>query len=717
MNAPKILIVDDQDINLILIKKNLKELELDIIAATSGYEAIEILKSVSDIELILMDIHMSGLNGFETVKIIKENVQLADIPVIFVTAYYDQADYIKQGYNLGAYDYIIKPFDKNTLIGKVRLYLSLVREQKINKVQSAKLKDMNRSLNILNECNTALVYAESENEIFNAFTSIIVDKAGYPLVWIGKLIDSEENKVKIKLISYTSKEPIGTSTLSNSLSEPFECICINSSVADKDNLSISECMKKCDISKNFRKYSNHRILTMRFGKHHFSQFVINIYVPDDNILSENEMELLNSISQSLVYGQSALSDKFDRKKYQQELFREKEELSTTLNSITDGVIFFQPNGKIMYFNNAATEILEIKPDSFKELLIFDLFEVEGESGLFNPIDMIQNSDTGDIKFQINILSKSGKKLILSGKMAEIKSNDKYLSGITMFFQDITEQTRLSNELSLAQKMESVGRLASGIAHEINTPLQFIGDNNYFLNDASESLTKYLNHVDNELKKLKTTDICKVLISNIQEIKNDLNIEFLLSEIKNAVKSNLDGIQRVSKIVMAMKNFAHPSEKQKILSDINNAIETTAVISNNEWKYDCDLVLELEPELPHIYAVFDEINQVLLNMIINSVHAIQEKEKSLETGKKGRISIRTSSDEDFVKIEITDSGTGISKENITKIFDPFFTTKPVGKGTGQGLPIVHDIIVNKHKGRLSVESEFGEFTKFTLQLPR
>jgi signal transduction histidine kinase len=189
----------------------------------------------------------------------------------------------------------------------------------------------------------------------------------------------------------------------------------------------------------------------------------------------------------------------------------------------------------------------------------------------------------------------------------------------------------------------------------------------------------------------------------------------MGESPVAVQESLDGVERVRKIVMAMREFSHPSEKEKKLADINHGIETTVVISRNEWKYSADLETNLDPSLPLVFCQIDEINQVILNMIINAVQAIQEKNPP-ETGIKGKITISTYMIDNHLHIKIQDTGIGIPEDIRLRVFDPFFTTKGVGKGTGQGLSLAHQIIVQKHQGNIYVDSIAGEGTTFTIELP-
>jgi signal transduction histidine kinase len=202
---------------------------------------------------------------------------------------------------------------------------------------------------------------------------------------------------------------------------------------------------------------------------------------------------------------------------------------------------------------------------------------------------------------------------------------------------------------------------------------------------------------------------------LDELSRQKKVSYYADEIPKAIQESLDGTERVRKIVLAMREFSHPSEKEKKLSDINHGIETTIVISRNEWKYCAELETNLDDELPLVYCQIDEINQVILNMIVNAAQAIQE---NLPQGseQKGKILISTRKHENKVLITVQDTGSGIPAEIRARIFDPFFTTKGVGKGTGQGLSMAHNIIAKKHQGVICVDSDPGQGTVFTIELP-
>ncbi len=264
-------------------------------------------------------------------------------------------------------------------------------------------------------------------------------------------------------------------------------------------------------------------------------------------------------------------------------------------------------------------------------------------------------------------------------------------------------------------MESVGQLAAGIAHEINTPMQFVGDNTFFLKDGFESLTDYIKVV-NEL--IATGEIPHDMLMNIiEENRKHYDVEYLSGEIPVAIDRTLQGIERIRNIIVAMKNFAHSSGKNKSMANLNEGIEVTVTISKNEWKYVADLNLNLQKDLPSVYCSLDQINQVILNMIINSTHAILERQLK-DSNHKGIINISSEleTETNHILITIEDNGCGIPVDKINRIYDPFYTTKEVGKGTGQGLAIAHDIIVDKHCGSIDVSSEPGNGTKFYIRLP-
>ncbi len=267
--------------------------------------------------------------------------------------------------------------------------------------------------------------------------------------------------------------------------------------------------------------------------------------------------------------------------------------------------------------------------------------------------------------------------------------------------EITEIKRLQGRLAQAYKLESVGQLAAGIAHEINTPIQYIGDNAKFLEDAFRDLTAIVERY------------AKAGADGHDQLQGGM-LEYLRVEVPRAIEQLQEGVDHVAHIVRAMKEFSHPGPVEKMPVDINRAIESTILVAKSEWKYVADVTTDLDRGLPPVPCVAGEVNQVLLNLIVNAAHAISDVTK--DTGAKGSIHISTRQDGSCVEIRVRDTGCGIPEAIQSKVFDPFFTTKPVGKGTGQGLAIAHSVIVQKHNGAIQLESEPGVGTTFVIQLP-
>jgi signal transduction histidine kinase len=264
-------------------------------------------------------------------------------------------------------------------------------------------------------------------------------------------------------------------------------------------------------------------------------------------------------------------------------------------------------------------------------------------------------------------------------------------------EDIECRKRLEVELAQADKLRAVGQLASGIAHELNTPIQYVGDNVAFLQTAFETLSTFIARARDEST------------SPAERRK----LAFMATNIPGAIEAAVDGCRRVSEIVGAMKEFAHPAGVDFAPADINRGITCTLAVAQNAIKYAADVELHLG-ELPEVECRIGELNQVLLNLITNAAHAVADKHAV--DGARGRIGISTYRWADRVVIQVSDDGCGIPEAIRGRIFEPFFTTKEVGRGTGQGLAICRSIVVDKHRGTLTFESTPGQGTTFTLEIP-
>jgi PAS domain S-box-containing protein len=286
--------------------------------------------------------------------------------------------------------------------------------------------------------------------------------------------------------------------------------------------------------------------------------------------------------------------------------------------------------------------------------------------------------------------------------------DSPLRGITI---DVTKQTKLEVELRQAQKLESVGKLAAGIAHEINTPVQFVSDSVHFAKSGIEDMFKLLASCQRTQRSVLDGAPAEADAQEAEEIAAQINLPFLSERLPRALELALEGLGRVSVIVKSMKEFAYPHTAEMVAADLNRAIQSTLTIARSEVKYTADLETDLA-ELPPVRCHIGDINQVVINIVVNAAHAIAAK----NPGEKGKIKVSTRREGDDVVIAIADTGPGIPDHLHERIFDPFFTTKAVGSGTGQGLAIARTIVVDRHHGTLSFDTHLGMGTTFYVRLP-
>lgn len=285
-----------------------------------------------------------------------------------------------------------------------------------------------------------------------------------------------------------------------------------------------------------------------------------------------------------------------------------------------------------------------------------------------------------------------------------------VSGVLGIFADITSVKAMEDQLNQARRLEAIGQLSAGIAHEINTPMQYIGDNIQFLERASELLIQMGTEVEKLSESHEDEDL-RVMFGNWLRVSR---FGQLKSRVPTAIVSAKEGVVVVSQIVQAMKAFAHPGDRELKLADLNAAISNTIIVSRNEWKYVADIDTEFA-EFCAVKCNLGELNQVFLNIIVNAAHAISD---TLGDGRRmGRIKISTHDEPNHVEVRIRDDGSGMPDHIRARIFEQFFTTKAVGSGTGQGLALAHAVVVDRHKGAIDVDSAPGKGTIFRIRIPK
>lgn len=394
----------------------------------------------------------------------------------------------------------------------------------------------------------------------------------------------------------------------------------------------------------------------------------------------------------------------ERTKHWRQAERESELLISAIDSM---LVSVDEVGRINRWTKPSQALFGLSPEQAVGKKLNQL-PIQWDDPASIPLLLQQQSSRAEVAF----CNPEGEHRVLGMSSYPIIDGGKY-RGTLLIGLDLTEHRALELQLHQAQKLESVGQLAAGVAHEINTPMQYLGDNLGFLQKKVAqlepiiaSLQQFLT-AETEQKDSALND----LSSSMVKFKADRFVNGLLE----AIEDSRDGVRHVSKIVTAMREFAHPGQEEKIPVNVNRALDSTITVSTNEWKYVAEIVKEFDESNPTVNALPVELNQVFLNILVNASHAVSDATDAGAKG-KGKITVRTEVVDDHLQVSIQDSGTGISEKNQSKIFDPFFTTKDVGKGTGQGLSIAHSVVVNQHGGRLWCESTTGQGTTFFMQFP-
>jgi signal transduction histidine kinase len=332
--------------------------------------------------------------------------------------------------------------------------------------------------------------------------------------------------------------------------------------------------------------------------------------------------------------------------------------------------------------------------------------------------LIDERKSGHFELETTVLTQDEQRVdlrwVVNCETSEGTGQHRVLRGMML---DVTDHRRLESELAQAQKLESVGRLAAGVAHEINTPVQFVSDSVQFVRDAMKDLAGIVLRYRELRAAVDQGEGQAVAAEAVAQAEDEADLDYILENAPIALDRARDGLGRVATIVRSMKEFAHPDRKEMAQVDINHAVSSTLVIASNEYKYVAEVITEFG-EIPLVNCYAGEINQVVLNLVVNAAHAIGDVVRSASEGMgdKGTIRVSTRVLGDQVEIAVSDSGNGIPPDVRSRIFDPFFTTKEVGRGTGQGLAIARNVIVDKHGGTLHFETETGKGTTFFIRLP-
>lgn len=421
------------------------------------------------------------------------------------------------------------------------------------------------------------------------------------------------------------------------------------------------------------------------------------------------VRIIRDAEDNILFREGTVEDITERKRNEEVMHR----LSQVVEQSPVSVVITDLMGDIIYVNRRFTEISGYTVDEIlgKNPRIL-------KSGFSSPEvyrqlwDAITSGEEWHGVFHNR--KKNGALYWESAVIGPIKNHHGTITHFLAIKEDISDKLALESQLRQSQKLEAIGQLAAGIAHEINTPIQYVGDNTTFFKESWKRLAGLLTAAQKLREEITPELVSQTSIEDFDRCSRDADVEYLTRDIPRAIEQTLEGVQRVSQIVRAMKEFSHPGSMEKRAIDLNRAIETTLTICRNEWKYLATVETHLDPDLPLVPCIEGEINQVLLNLIVNGAQAISEVVSG--EGSMGKITLSTCRDGDWAQVSIADTGTGIPEHIRGRVFDPFFTTKEVGKGTGQGLMLAHTVVVTKHGGQIWFDSEIGKGTTFFVRLP-
>ncbi|MEX0829634.1 MAG: PAS domain S-box protein [Nitrospirales bacterium] len=395
---------------------------------------------------------------------------------------------------------------------------------------------------------------------------------------------------------------------------------------------------------------------------------------------------------------------------------ENEKILTALTGILIGV---NEKDEIIRWNSTAEKVFELAETDVLHTHLMELNLVWDWKLITQKIYEARNKRKTTRVETLTLTCRDGRKRKLDLSIAPLfhtsESSPSEKEGFLILGADITEKHDLEAQLALAQKMESIGQLAAGMAHEINTPLQYIRDNLRFLQESFTALNSVLTATQSLATPASDTASPTANLQHLITTAQNADLAYLSEEMPQAFQQSLEGAERVTKIVRAMKEFSHPGSEEKKPVDLNHALKTTITVARNEWKYVAEVEEQFDATLPLVPGLPGELNQVFLNLLVNAAQAIAEVIPP-GTGQKGRIIVRTEQKDEWAEIQIQDTGPGIPEAIRQRIFDPFFTTKDVGKGTGQGLALAHTVITKNHQGTIELYSEMGLGTTFVLKLP-
>jgi two-component system NtrC family sensor kinase len=592
--ARRILVVDDTTANLHLLTRLLTEHGYLVHPASDAELALDFVRTTVP-DLILLDIRMPGMDGFEVCRRLKADERTRSVPIVLVSVLEDEGAKVR-GFREGAVDYITKPFQPEEVLARVDTHVRIrdLTERLELKVseRTQELLEANERLQqeIVERRQAEETLRESEERLRRQHSTLrsIIDSAEAPIFSLDRQY------------RYTS--------------------------FNQGHAAVMRAHFGADIE------LGHSLLEY-------------VDVPLDRKTAEANLE-------RALAGETLI----------EEAYSGAEPHARSYFQVSHSPIRTE-SGEVIGVTVLAQDITERK-------------RVEDE---------------------IRELNRNLER--------RVRDRTRQLEASTQ------ERDRAFRELQMAharilhqEKMAAIGQLATGIAHEINTPAQYLSDNLAFLERALPQAVAALS----SYRELRAS-----LADGSTEGLADADMAYFIDEVPRALRESRVGVQCIARIISAMRDFAHRGSDQPERADLSRLISNAAEMSRNEWSAVGELDVSIGPGASTLVCLPDRLSQVILNLLVNAAHAIADAGRPPGAG---RMKVSTRLDGDWLEILVEDNGCGIPAEDRHRIFEPFFTTKPAGRGTGQGLAIAHDIVVGVHQGHLRVDSEPGAGTTFTIRLP-
>jgi PAS domain S-box-containing protein len=450
-----------------------------------------------------------------------------------------------------------------------------------------------------------------------------------------------------------------------------------------------------------------------------NQMLGSLEVADYQIRNaKDEMEkLVEERTAALIQvNQNLLHEIEERKLGQKALFDAYTEIQLIISSISSVMIGVDNRGFVKIWNDVAARLLGLSANEVIGLNFYTLpIDWDWEKIASETAACIQGKKKTRMD-DILLGHTSDSPKILGITLTPLILKEETSHGFLLIGSDITERRLLEQQIGRSNKMQAIGEMAAGVAHEINTPTQLVGSNLRFLRQQLDPVLDYLDNTNHIIQAIRDGTSNPGMATSMEKKAAAAHLNYFRQEAPLAIEQSLLGVDRISHIVNAMRFFSHPGHQKKENANLNHIIQNAVDLSRSEWNNVAEIQTNLDPNLPILQCLPIELSQVILNLIINAVHAIQDA-PGFDQFSKGQIFITSNRLADVLEVRITDNGTGIPREVQNKVFEPFFTTKEVGRGTGQGLAIAYAVIVKKHGGTLEFESEPGHGTIFIIRLPR